>query len=254
MRKYWSAVAVRAGSETWEFVCGHTGETLVLYLLVVALSALLQYRWFGQGLTLDNLKTILSSVVAGALLFIPIYLYKLVRLPHVMAEEVETERDNALAKLEEKTGMPAYRPKIAIDSYKEVDGYGVTVGNDGYAAYEVEILKTQIGTTGQYLVFHGKAASMPHKAREFFEAKIEADSYYYGNKLLKAMLVAELVALNIEIIYTDLEYRGGELTWYKTTIALERKESEASGLRPRFISQELIPDPFKSGEELGSVD
>jgi hypothetical protein len=77
-------------------------------------------------------------------------------------------------------------------------------------------------------------------------AKIEPTNDY-GNQLLKAMLVAELAALNIEIIYTDLEYRGGKLLWYKTTIALERNETEASGLRPRFISQELIPDPFKSG-------
>ncbi|HEV8131275.1 MAG TPA: hypothetical protein VGQ81_08475 [Acidobacteriota bacterium] len=241
MWKFYRALIRPAAKEFWTA----TDEVLTGIAILFFIILLLNRKLGEHVMTAWNGISAWWSAIPIAL----IVLYRLLRANYEQFAAMKQERDDARADLATSTkGLPVNRPKIAIDSYKEnpTDGYGVTVGNDGYAAYEVAILKTQIGVTDYSLAFHEKAASMPHRAREFFVAKIEPTNDY-GNQLLKAMLVAELAALNIEIIYTDLEYRGGKLLWYKTTIALERNETEASGLRPRFISQELIPDPFKSG-------
>jgi hypothetical protein len=257
---YEKKVFLRALGDAWHQTVGHKMVALIVLLLAAAGAIALQYAWLGPTVAQENIKLTFTAII-GSLVPLTLWLvFYLIRTPALLENELEQKHDDeikvlkseraiALEQLAESTrGLLVNPAKIVVDSYGEnpTDGYGVTVGNDGYAAHEVSILKTQIGTIDYHLIFDKKVPAMPFEKREFFKARIEPHKGY-GNMLLAQMVEAELAELNIEIVYTKLEYRGGELIWYKTTIALERNESESGGLRPRFVSQKPIPDPFKSG-------
>jgi hypothetical protein len=257
---YEKKVALRALRDAWRETVGHRMDALLILLLAAVSAIGIQYAWLGPAVAKENIKLTIAAIIGSLVPLVLWLVWYLFRTPALLEHELKRDHDDevkvlkseraiALEQLAESTrGVLVHPPIIVIDSYREnpIEGYGVTVGNDGYAAHEVSILKTQIGTGKYHLIFDQKVPALTPGKRAFFKARIEPHAGY-GNMLLARIIEAKLAELNIEIVYTKLQYRGGELIWYKTTIALERNESEASKLRPRFISQVEISDPFKSG-------
>ncbi len=161
--------------------------------------------------------------------------------------EMEAERDDAVAKLEVKTGMPPYHPKIVADRYgRQGNAYGLFIANDGYPAYQISIPDVLIGTSISRLTFSRTLARLIDKqGDQFFEAWIEDSNNTgrAGGALHEAMVDTNTDALTVGIIYNEGEYKDGEFIWYRSNCAIARDASVAEGLTVTFLSQELIPKP-----------
>ena len=140
------------------------------------------------------------------------------------------------------TTLPPYRPVVAPHGYgqEEYKVYGLFLGNDGYAAYDVSIPAVLIGSTMSKLTFSRKLARLIDKdGKQFFEAAIEHPDRPArdGEHLFREMVKARVLTLNVGIVYKDTDFR-----WYRSNCLIKHEAREV-GLSVSFVSQELIPPP-----------
>lgn len=87
MLSYWRKVTLRAWTEAWQEVVGHTWRSVVIYLVMSAVSIWMQTKWLGIVPTLENLRVFAISLAAGLLIFIPLFMVKFVRAPYKLDQD-----------------------------------------------------------------------------------------------------------------------------------------------------------------------
>jgi hypothetical protein len=240
--KFYRSIVRSAVREFWTA----TDEVLTA-IAIISFLIILVNRKFGEYLvTAWNGISPWWSTIPVALLV----LYRLLRANYEQFAKMKKERDDTVAKLEAKTGIPPYHPKIVIDHYgKKGNASGLFISNDGYPAYQISIPDVVIGATGSRLTFSRKLSRLIDKQGEqFFEAWLEHSNGRLGSdagKLHSYMAFSDTDALMVNIIYNDGEYNKDEqFSWYRSNFAVERDSSADNGLTVIFVSQELIQKPI----------
>ena len=145
----------------------------------------------------------------------------------------------------EKKG--ANRPSLSPRSYKkrEHQGFGLTITNSEYDAYDVYIPAAPIGDTGYVLQFEGIFAQVLHKEKAFFETWVVKKGLpgRDGSHLFALMFELDIEAIYFGIISKDT---APIPNWHKDNCAITRDaKKHRTGLVLKHINQEVIPEPLE---------
>jgi hypothetical protein len=220
------------------------GLSLKQDIFVAVLTALIGYFVLDVKSARDAAVALAIGLAAGVVWQLLRFVW---RFLWTVPREFEAERDDALAKLEGKTGMPPYHPKIVADRYgRQGLNCGLFIANDGYPAYEISIPDVAIGTSCRLTFPRTLPRLIDKQGEQFFDAWIEcSDSAGRdGSALHSEMVDTNTDALTVSIIYHDGEYnKDGEFNWYKSNFSIARDASVGNGLSVSFLSQKLIRKP-----------
>jgi hypothetical protein len=96
MFKYWLRVFSRAFKDTWKFVAGHRLPALLFVIVATVLALIYQYRFLGRNVMAENIDILLTTVAAVATLAIPVFIWNVIRTPHLFEKEREVNVDDSI--------------------------------------------------------------------------------------------------------------------------------------------------------------
>jgi hypothetical protein len=109
---YWQRVAKRARKDTWKFVTEHTWRSLLVSVSGMAIAAYLQLKVLGMPATKENLTIVGTSVVAGILLFIPLFIVKFIRMPHLLEVEMKADHQKQISQLDSELAQTKQQVEV----------------------------------------------------------------------------------------------------------------------------------------------
>jgi hypothetical protein len=167
--RYWLTVARQAFDDALSDVWGHFGWPLMITASIVVLAAIFQFFWLGWNTTVENLKIVGTSLLAGAVVLAALFVMRLVRKPCELNKDL-TERLGALQKKDQINSLalatlPVWRQDVRVEVLKLC--HGITLDPQStlflFAKIISDVDVSILNISARVFMSYGKYECMPVK-------------------------------------------------------------------------------------------